>query len=105
MNIEEIHKNLNKSTLIKVYRQYLVENKIFSKKKRLEGKYPQPIVNGTKYSWTQFRKLPKDAILVHVMMSGCTLDYFNKLEEELFFEEKRTWHENYNPAVWIEEEE
>ena len=73
MNIVEVYDRLNKTMLIKSYRRYLEENEKFSTKKKKEGKYPHPIVNGKQLSWTQFGKLPRDAILVFILTDGCDL--------------------------------
>tara|TARA_B100000287_G_scaffold376708_1_gene378023 strand:- start:354 stop:665 length:312 start_codon:yes stop_codon:yes gene_type:complete len=103
MDMETAYAKLNKSQLIDAYRIWLEENKRFSKNKRKEGKYPHPIINGEKYSWRQFERLPRDAILVFIFTEGCDIKYLSKLEQLQFFVEKREWHPNFGKGIGEEE--
>tara|TARA_R110001592_G_scaffold161715_1_gene394441 strand:+ start:1266 stop:1583 length:318 start_codon:yes stop_codon:yes gene_type:complete len=105
MNIVEVYDRLNKTMLIKSYRRYLEENEKFSTKKKKEGKYPHPIVNGKQLSWTQFGKLPRDAILVFILTDGCDLEYLTNLNAINFYTERREWHPLYGMNPWDGEEE
>ncbi len=100
MNVEQAYARLNTSQLISIYRKWLQENNMQPKNKKVEGIYPWPIINGEKYSWRQFRKLPRDALLVFVLTQGCNLAYINKLEAQNFFVEQRDWHKRYGLNPW-----
>jgi len=104
MNIEEVYEKLNKSTLIKVYRNYMRENNKFSKHPTKEGPLMQPEINGEKMSWADFRRLPRDAILVHVFTQGCNLEYISQLDIA-FFTETREWRPDYGKVLWGNSEE
>ena len=95
MDVKEIHEKMNKSTLVKTYRQWLSDNKILSNNKRREGRFKQPVINGRRYSWGGFRRLPRDAILVFIITEGCDVEYMKKLNSEGFYVEKREGHDNF----------
>jgi hypothetical protein len=99
MNIEEVYEKLNKSTLIKIYRNYMKENKQYSKNRKKEGPLVRPEINGETFSWAEFRRLPRDAILVYVFTKGCNLEYMSQLDAS-FFTETREWHPNYGESLW-----
>jgi len=104
MNIQEVYDSMNKSLLIKIYRQWLHDNEKFSKNQKKEGKYPHPIINKEKYSWADFRRLPRDAILVHIFTEGCNLEYISSLDDS-WFTETRDWHPNFGNKIWVNVEE
>ena len=95
MDVKEVHEKMNKSQLIRTYKQWLTEEKRFSKNIRREGRFKQPIINGRKYSWGDFKRLPRDAVLVFIITEGCDVDYMKKLNEQGFYVEKREWHPNF----------
>ena len=95
MDVKEVHEKMNKSQLVRTYKQWLTEEKRFAKNTRREGKFRQPIINGRKYSWGDFKRLPRDAILVFIITEGCDVEYMKKLNEQGFYVEKREWHPNF----------
>ena len=100
MDVKEVHEKMNKSTLVRTYRRWLSDEKKFSKNTRREVRFKQPIINGRKYSWSTFKRLPRDAILVFIITEGCDIEYMQKLNQEGFYVEKREWHENFGKNVF-----
>ena len=95
MDVKEVHEKMNKSQLIRTYKQWLTEEKRFSKNTRREGRFKQPIINGRKYSWGDFKRLPRDAVLVFIITEGCDVDYMKKLNEQGLYDVKREWQTNF----------
>ena len=104
MDMKQVHDKMNKGLLIKSYRRWLLDNRVFNKSRKY-GKLRQPIVNGLRYSWSEFPRLPKDAILVHMISQGCDLEYMRKLDAEGFYNEQREWHVNFGKSIFLGEEE
>ena len=94
MNVEQVHTKMKKSHLIRTYRQWLLDNKKFNKSRKY-GKLKQPIINGRRYSWSEFSRLPKDAILVHMISNECDMKYMDKLNQEGFYVESRKWRHDF----------
>ena len=100
MDVKEVHEKMNKSTLIKTYRKWLSDNKRLSHNMRREGRFKQPVINGRRYSWGDFKRLPRDAILVFIITEGCDVEYMKKLNTEGFYVEKREWHPNFGQNIF-----
>jgi len=80
-----------KSDLLKGLKKYLKDNKRLRNKsdgfgRRKGNGLERPCINGKYYSWNSFSTLPKDAVLVYCLMSGCDLDYLLALQERGWFD-------------------
>ena len=102
--MQDVYDNMTKSMLIGTYKKWLDDKKQFNSNKR-RGKYKLPKINGEWYSWNQFKRLPRDAILVIIVTEGCDVEYMTELNNNDFYTEKREWHENYGLNPFNKEEE
>ena len=87
MSIVDVFTSLHKSDLIDIYRHYMEEKELYYKRADgIKGSKPRlkrPVINGEVFAWRQFRKLPKEAIIVFVFTEGCDTEYLKKyLAEE-----------------------
>tara|TARA_R100000458_G_C8204743_1_gene194158 strand:- start:438 stop:827 length:390 start_codon:yes stop_codon:yes gene_type:complete len=94
-----LYEDFSKTDIIKGLQKYLVENKIFRKRSDGFGKdkgngLERPIIENRTYSWNEFKKLPKDVIIVYAFMKGCKLPYLQNLKEtDWYNKDKKIWEQ------------
>jgi len=90
IDIIDFYKSVSREDLVMAYKHYCTTNNKLRKKSDGFGNdrgngLERPKISGETYSWTQFSKLPKDAIIVHTFMLGIDRDYLQKLVDDGFF--------------------
>ena len=94
-----LYEDFSKADIIKGLQKYLVENKMFRKRSDGFGKdkgngLERPIIENRTYSWSEFKKLPKDVIIVYAFMKGCKLPYLQNLKDtDWFNKDKKIWEQ------------
>ena len=83
-----IFKQTSKSDLIKGYREWLRQNKKWGTRKegfKQVSDLKRPKINNVHMSWTEFRRLPKESIVVHIFTEGCNAEFLTALKEAGFY--------------------
>tara|TARA_E500000305_G_C3947768_1_gene200648 strand:+ start:327 stop:728 length:402 start_codon:yes stop_codon:yes gene_type:complete len=89
-DVTDFYKDFSKSDIIVGLQKYLEDNKMHRKRSDGFGRdkgngLERPVIEKKTYSWTQFKKLPKDVIVVYAFMKGCKLKFFHDLKESGYF--------------------
>tara|TARA_R100001530_G_C4245379_1_gene136414 strand:+ start:285 stop:590 length:306 start_codon:yes stop_codon:yes gene_type:complete len=89
MNDIKMYTRLHKSQLIKIYRNMIREKKLFAPKnndgygvhRTRQPCLMRPKIEGRVYSWAEFNRMPKAAVVVFVYMNGVDPDYLSSVIE------------------------
>ena len=103
--IVDFYGDFTKTEIIAGLQKYLRENKI--KRKRNDGfgrdkgnGLERPNIEGVTYSWTKFKSLPKDVIIVYAFLKGCKLPYLKELKDSGWFTRKQDKWEERRKLGW-----
>ena len=93
-DIIEFYQTTTRDQLVEAYKHFCKTKNKKRKKKDGFGKaegngLQRPVINGETYSWAQYSKLPKDAIIVHTFMLGLDRNYLEALIDEGFFNKSK----------------
>ena len=98
-DVTDFYKDFTKADIISGLQKYLRDNKMYRKRSDGFGRdrgngLERPVIENKTYSWTQFKKLPKDVIVVYAFMKGCKLPYLQNLKEtDWYNKDKKIWEQ------------
>ena len=103
--IVNLYEGFSKTEIIAGLQKYLKDNKMHRKRSDGFGKdkgngLERPNIEGVTYSWTKFKYLPKDVIIVYAFMKGCKLPYLKELRESGWFTRKQDKWEERKEEGW-----
>tara|TARA_R100001530_G_scaffold113137_1_gene80119 strand:- start:109 stop:510 length:402 start_codon:yes stop_codon:yes gene_type:complete len=105
-DITDFYKDFTKTNIINGLQKYLNDNKMHRKRSDGFGRdkgngLERPVIENETYSWTQFKKLPKDVIIVYAFMKGCKLPYLKNLKDTGWFTKKKDLREKRATEGWV----